>query len=116
MTTLTIGPDPAAPMSAEDQPEWALPLIEYLRQAAEAGEVVTVTSEVPMLTPAQVADRIGISRSSVSRRIKAGEIKVVKVGNRNRIPAPEFERFYQALMQEIVDYCADDIEADLLAD
>lgn len=109
-----MSPDPAAPMEADNQPGWALPLIEFLKDAAEAGEVVTVTSTVPTMTPAEAAYRLNISRSTISRRIKAGEIRTIKIGNRHRIPISEFERFHDEMMQSLIDMSADDIEADLV--
>jgi excisionase family DNA binding protein len=113
-TTLITKPEPAHPMRTEDQPGWSLPLIEYLKEAADAGMTVTVTSNMPTLTPRQAADFLHISRATVSRRITSGEIKTIKVGNRHRIPVPEFERFRSSLMQAIVDHYADDIETDLI--
>ncbi|MGH3439411.1 MAG: helix-turn-helix domain-containing protein [Sciscionella sp.] len=59
---------------------------------------------------------LNISRATVSRRIAAGQIRTIKVGNRHRIPEPEFERFRDSFMQAMVDHYADDIEADLRAE
>lgn len=88
--------------------EWSAPLIEYMRAAAEAGEVITVSAKVETLTPAQVADRLGVSRPTIVRRIAAGDLKVFKVGNRNRIPIPEFERFRDTYVREMASSFADD--------
>lgn len=74
---------------------------------------MTLTSKRRMMTPAQVADAIGVSRSTISRRIAAGELRAVKVGNRNRIPFEEFERFWRATMSDVVELTRDDIRADL---
>ena len=49
-------------------------------------------------------------------KITAGELRVVKVGNRNRIPFEEFERFWQATMGDLVELTRDDIAADLFGD
>jgi len=86
-----------------------------LAYAAE-GATVTLTSKQRMLTPEQVADAMGVSRSTISRKIKAGEINAVKVGNRNRVPYEEFERFWDKTMGDMVELVRDDIEADLFGD
>ena len=69
-----------------------------------------------MMTPAQVAEAMGVSRSTVSRKIAAGELRAVKVGNRNRIPFEEFERFWQQTMGDVVELTVGDISADLFGD
>lgn len=84
-----------------------------MREAAAAGEVVELRTRLETLTPAEVADRLNLSRSTISRRIAAGEISTLKVGNRHRITTREFERFRDSLMHEMVEFYADDIESDL---
>jgi excisionase family DNA binding protein len=103
---LTIDP---AHMTEQD---WAV-LKRYLDDAAEAGEVVSISSHLATLTPAQVAKRLGMSRSTISRRIKAGDIQAIKVGSHHRISLPEFERFRDELVGGMIAAAADDLEADL---
>jgi excisionase family DNA binding protein len=93
-------------------PEWAA-LADYMREAAAAGAVVRVTARPESLTPAEAAARLGMSRSTVTRRIKSGEIKAVKVGAHHRIPIREFERFHDALMGAMISDASADLEADL---
>jgi excisionase family DNA binding protein len=69
-----------------------------------------------MMTPEQIADAMGVSRSTISRKIKAGELRAVKVGNRNRIPVEEFERFWHQTMGDMVELVRDDIETDIFGD
>ena len=38
--------------------------------------------------------RVGMSKSSIARRIRNGEIRVVKIGRLVRIPASEVERLF----------------------
>lgn len=115
MQSLTITPEevhaPAGPPGA--RPDWLEAVTEYVQRAAAEGELVTLTSKRRMMTPAQVADAIGVSRSTISRRIAAGGLPAVKVGNRNRIPFEEFERFWRATMSDVVELTRDDIRADL---
>ena len=85
-------------------------------EMAASGETVTVTSRVRMMTPDDVAARLGVSRSTVSRKIKAGEIRAVKVGNRNRIPYAEYRRVWEQTMRTIAEASASDIEAELFGD
>lgn len=73
------------------------------------GASVELSAEVPFLTPEEVAKQLGVSRPTISRRIKAGELKAVKVGNRNRIPVVEFERFRDTYLDELARALADDL-------
>lgn len=117
MTELTIAPDQVAqtPLAdTEELPEWATTLLQLVSEAARAGETVEVHTRVQTMTPSEVAERLGLSTSTVSRRIKAGEIRTIKVGNRHRIPVPEYDAFRRSLMTQMVDHYADDIEADLV--
>jgi len=95
---------------------WLQQLADYVREAAASGQTVTVTSRRRMLTPEQVAKALGVSRSTISRKIKAGQIRAVKVGNRNRVPYEEFERYWDQVMSDMVAAVGDDIEADLFGD
>lgn len=85
----------------------------YVEQAAAEGETVTLTAKRRMMTPEQVADAVGVSRPTISRKIKAGEIRAVKVGNRNRIPYEEFERYWRKTMGDLVELTRDEIHDDL---
>jgi excisionase family DNA binding protein len=96
--TLTVKPDEIARRPIE---EWPPALINYIRTAAEAGEVLTLSAHLETMSPADVADRIGVSRPTIARRIASGEIKAIRVGNRNRIPVAEFERFRASYVQEL---------------
>ena len=49
-------------------------LIDRVREAAESGEEVTVTFRPTSYSPEQLARRLNVSRSTVLRRIGAGEI------------------------------------------
>ncbi len=117
MTELTIAPDQVVRTPVEkdaELPEWAVSLLQVVSEAARAGELVEVHTRVQTLTPREVAARLGLSTSTVSRRIKAGEIHTIKVGNRHRIPMSEYEAFRKRLMGQIVEHYADDLEADLV--
>ena len=93
-------------------PEWAA-LAAYLREAAVAGAIIRLTARPETLTPAEAAARLGMSRSTITRRIKSGEITTVRVGTHYRISAREFERFRDALMGAMITDVSADLEADL---
>ena len=112
MASLTINPEDVR-VGAGERPAWLEQVAAYVQQAAAGGEAVTLTARRRMLTPEQVADAMGVSRPTISRRIKAGEIRVVKVGNRNRIPYEEFERYWRKTMGDLVELVADDLRDDL---
>lgn len=114
METLTIDPArmPKHDFDPKADPQWAA-VAEYLQAAAAAGEVVRLTARPELLTPAEAAVRLGMSRSTVTRKIAAGEIRAIKVGTHHRIPIREFERFHDEQMATLIRDTSDDIEADL---
>ncbi|MCL2090809.1 MAG: helix-turn-helix domain-containing protein [Micrococcales bacterium] len=114
---ITLDPDQVRDLPVDASlPAWARTLVEHVRQAASSGQTVTVTAEERMLTPGQMAARMNMSRSTVSRRIAAGEIQAIKVGNRHRIPYTEFLRFREAVLTEIAVTAGPDVEAELFGD
>ena len=88
-------------------------MAEYVQRAASEGETVTLTAKQRMLTPEQVASLTGVSRYTISRKIKAGEIHAVKVGNRNRIPYEEYQRWWDQAMGDVIELVRDDLREDL---
>ena len=113
MTSLTINPKDVR-SRAGARPAWLEQVAAYVQQAAADGE--TVTAKRRMMTPEQVADAMGVSRPTISRKIKAGEIRAVKVGNRNRIPYEEFERYWRKTMGDLVELTRDELRDDLFGD
>lgn len=101
---------------AEVRPAWLAQVVAYVERAAADGESVTLTAKRRMMTPEQVAEAMGVSRPTISRQIKAGEIRVVKVGNRNRIPYEEFERYWRRTMGDLVELSREDIREELFGD
>ncbi len=112
MTSLTINPEDVR-SGAGARPAWLEQVAAYVQQAAAGGETVTLTAKRRMMTPEQVADAMGVSRPTISRKIKAGEIRAVKVGNRNRIPYEEFERYWRKTMGDLVELTRDELRDDL---
>lgn len=93
-TRLTI--DPAHTAEAE----WVASVRAVLDAAEARGEVVDLVTRTETLTPAEAAKRLGVDRSTVSRKIKAGEIATVRVGTHHRITRREFERYRDNLAPE----------------
>ena len=88
---LTI--DPAHTTEAE----WIDLLRDHLNAAKAAGEVVDISRRIETLTPAEAAKRLDMDRSTISRKIKAGEIATIRVGAHHRIARREFERYRDTL-------------------
>lgn len=107
--SMTINP---AHLSEEG---WAA-LRAFLESAKDRGEVVDVSARVELLTPAEVARRLGMSRSTVLRRIAAGDLVATKVGTHHRIPLAEFERYSHELVRRMAEASATDIEAELFGE
>ncbi|KJL39017.1 Helix-turn-helix domain protein [Microbacterium ginsengisoli] len=112
---LTIDPEDvrASARETSELPAWLEKVAEYVQRAASEGETVTLTAKQRMLTPEQVASLTGVSRSTISRKIKAGEIHAVKVGNRNRIPYEEYQRWWDQAMGDVIELVRDDLREDL---
>ncbi len=88
---LTI--DPAHTTEAE----WIALLREHLSAAEAAGEVVDISRRIETLSPSEAAKRLSVDRSTISRKIKAGEIATIRVGAHHRIVRREFERYRDSL-------------------
>lgn len=88
----------------------------FIDSAKQRGEVVDFSTRVELLTPAEVAARLGMSRSTVLRRIADGEIKATKVGTHHRIPLNEYERYSRELIRRMAEASAADIEAELFGE
>jgi excisionase family DNA binding protein len=115
--TLTINPAAMKPHRFDKtaDPQWAA-LAEYLRVAAESGEVVQVTSRAEALTPNQIATRLAMSRTTVMHLIGTGELTAYRVGTHWRIPIAEFDRFRAKLHGDMIHAVSDELEAELHAD
>ncbi|MFN8049671.1 MAG: helix-turn-helix domain-containing protein [Ancrocorticia sp.] len=83
-------------------------VLAFLREAEMAGASVELTADAPFLTPDEVAKQLGLSRPPFLVESKAGDLKAIKVGNRNRIPIAEFERFREAYLDEMASVLAND--------
>ena len=108
--------EPGVLAGARPDAPWVAELVEYARQAGRRGETVTVSSRPKMLTPAEVAAKLNMSRSTVSRKIAAGEICSVMVGSHHRIPYPEFRRVWEKQMRDMMELVAPDVEAELFGE
>jgi excisionase family DNA binding protein len=97
------------PQSADD---W----VATIRHHLEAGEIAEVRFRRPFLTPAQLADSLGISRPAVMRRIALGELRTERHGNRHRIPMDEVDRFRRTYVREIAASSAADVGAELFGE
>lgn len=106
---MTVNP---AHLSDDD---WAR-LRAFLDAAKSKGEVVDLSARVELLTPAEVAKRLGMSRSTVLRRIADGDLRATRVGTHHRIPLGEYERYSQELMRRMAEASAADIEAELFGE
>jgi len=88
-------------------------LLKFIRDAISGGETVEITTSESFLTPAQVAQKLNVSRTFIMSNIKSGAIRSVKRGNRHRISLSECNRFRQTLIEEHCAMVADEVEAEL---
>src|SRR5699024_12127729 len=85
----------------------------FLASAKKRGEVVDFSTRLEFLTPAEVAKRLGMSRSTVLRRIADGDIKAAKVGTHHRIPLHEYERYSRELMRRMAEVRSEEHTSEL---
>ncbi|MHA3724450.1 excisionase family DNA-binding protein [Leucobacter sp. HY1910] len=109
MNSMTVNP---AHLSNDD---WAR-MRAFLESAKKHGEVVDFSTRVELLTPSEVAKRLGMSRSTVLRRIADGDIRATKVGTHHRIPLNEYERYSRELMRRMAEASAVDTDAELFGE
>ena len=102
---LTI--DPAHTTEAE----WIALIRAQLSGAKEAGAVVDFVTRTETLTPAEAAKRLGVDRSTISRKIKNGDIATIRVGAHHRITRREFERYRDSLTPDPLFTYRDFVEA-----
>ncbi len=77
--------------------------------------MATSTSLDPL--PGDEAQRVDGRRArAATRTTELHGLRAVKVGNRNRIPYQEFERFWRQTMGDVVELPVDDIRSDLFGD
>jgi len=110
-TVLTLEPDVL--VGSQESSSWEQAIVALVRRAAKDGQRVIVSTETKMVTPEEAARMLMFSRSTISRRITAGEIRATKVGNRNRIAYAEVRRAWEQQMDILATAAADDIEVEL---
>ena len=107
-------PDESVVMALGQRLSWSHFLALLPLKSAEAKSFYArYAAEERMLTPQQMAQRLNMSRTTILRKIAAGEINAVKVGNRHRIPYTEFIRFRESRWNQMMALVAPDIEAEL---
>jgi len=70
-------------------PKWQ----ELIAARLAAGERARIRFERPTMTPDELADSVGISRTAIMRRIRSGQIPADRKGNRYHIPLDAAQRF-----------------------
>lgn len=88
--------------------KWQSDLIKSIADQLDSGKIITVEVKTPTMTPRQVAEELGISRTTVLRKIKSGKLPAFKRGNRSLIAVADFERFRTAYIRELGRAFADD--------
>jgi hypothetical protein len=63
-----------------------------------------------------LAGRLNLPRSSICRRLAAGQIRSNEVGNRHRIPYEECRQVWQDMADRLIDDSARDLEAQLFGE
>ncbi|MDF2558595.1 MULTISPECIES: helix-turn-helix domain-containing protein [Microbacterium] len=98
-------------MKLEKKPagvKWREELLKTIVAELDAGKVITIDAKTPTMTPQQVAQELGLSRTTVLRKITSGALRASKRGNRNIIAVADFERFRAGYVRELGQAFADD--------
>ena len=80
---------------------WRQELLNRIAAELDAGKTITIEVNTPTMTPQQVADELGLSRTTVLRKIGSGVLKASKQGNRNRVAVADFERFRDSYIRDL---------------
>jgi excisionase family DNA binding protein len=83
--------------------------------ALHAGKAVTIARQSMTLTTQQAADLVGVSRPTVVRLIKSGELAAERIGDRHRLVVDDVLAYREAWRQRQYDALAEtatDIDAD----
>lgn len=91
---------------------WLEAVRDFLETAKENGEVVQLT-RAGLLTPAEVAKRLGMSRTTVLRRIADGHRRPPRSARTTGSPFAEFERYSRELMRQMAEVSVEDIGNEL---
>lgn len=88
--------------------KWREDLVKRIVDELDSGKIVTIEVKTPTMSPKQVADELGLSRTTVLRKIASGELRASKRGNRNVIAVADFERFRAGYIRDLGQAFADD--------
>jgi excisionase family DNA binding protein len=103
---LVIPPEAVTGDSADTG--WAVGLQGLVAKAAAEGKTVRVSVEERTYTPRQAAERLGVSRATVQRRVENGQISALTRGGRHHIAESELRRYQEAAVLELARFLAND--------
>jgi excisionase family DNA binding protein len=86
-------------------PKWQ----ELMASRLAAGERALIRFEQPMMTPDELANSVGISRTAIMRRIRSGQIPADRKGNRYRIPLDVAQRFRDQYLDQAASLMGQDL-------
>ena len=86
-------------------PKWQ----ELIAAHLAAGERARIRFERPTMTPDELAESVGISRTAIMRRIRSGQIPADRKGNRYRIPLDAAQRFREEYLDQAASLMGQDL-------
>ncbi|WP_214608203.1 helix-turn-helix domain-containing protein [Mycobacterium tuberculosis] len=84
--------------------------------ALHAGKAVTIAPQSMTLTTQQAADLLGVSRPTVVRLIKSGELAAERIGNRHRLVLDDVLAYREARRQRQYDALAADEDPEVICE
>ncbi|MDR1265720.1 MAG: helix-turn-helix domain-containing protein [Propionibacteriaceae bacterium] len=106
---LTVSPEMVRINGAHDS-DCAKAVCDFIRHQSDGGKTVQVTAREVACSPAEVADLVGLSRSTVQRRIADQTIQAVRRGSRWRVFEAQVDRYRLSLADEMAALVADDLD------
>lgn len=101
MTGARMGPGSPAVIAAEERVRaTAAELGEALVELVHASAAERARGPVQLLSVAEAAKRLGVSRTSAYQLIGSGRLRSITVGRRRLVPASELERIAREGLQD----------------
>lgn len=104
-----VSPDMVRVNGAYDS-DCARAVWDFIRRQSADGKTVQVSVRELTYSPAEAANLLGLSRSTVQRCIDAGTIKASRRGSRWRVSEAEVDRYRLSLADEMAELVADGLE------
>jgi len=106
---LTVSPEMVRINGSYDS-DCARAVWDFVRRWTDEGQNVQLVVTDRTFTPAEVANLVGVSRSTVQRSITDGSLHATRRGSRWRVSEAEVNRYRLFLADQMAQLVADDLD------